>query len=216
MNAGAYIQYDAGLGDDLSKDGSLVEESESIMPFPDDQEDSDGWLKPIPIASPAALIGNARPSRQMWTPFYWFLIRNVLSKLNPWSTYLNPSAHSDAAEKFRRFSEEKYKVYAPPGQEAQAVERRMFGLRTVALWDSLIYSAAFGGSFEGAFDATEQNIYVEKRIEELVSMHSSWWKATLPPARKNMKLLDLWKDMYKVHCIEGPTSRSVYDVSVDQ
>ena len=74
VNAGAYIQYDAGLGDDLSKEGSLVEESESIMPFPDDQEDSDGWLKPIPIASPAALIGNARPPRQMWTPFYWFLI----------------------------------------------------------------------------------------------------------------------------------------------
>ena len=219
VHAGAYIQYDAGLGDDLSKDGTqaLVDESESIMPFPEDQEDSDDWLKPIPIASPAALIGNARPPRQMWTPFYLFLIRNVLSKLNPWSTYLNPSAHSDAAEKFRRFSEEKYKVYAPPGQEAQAVERRMsrFGLRTVALWDSLIYSAAFGESFEGAFDATEQHIYVEKRIEELVSMHSSWWKATLPPARKNMKLLDLWKDMYKVHCIEGPTAamRSAhYDV----
>ena len=91
----------------------------------------------------------------------------------------------------------------------------MLGLSTVALWDSLIYNAAFRGSFEGAFDATEQSIYVEKRIDELVSMHSSWWKATLPPARKNMKLIDLWKDMYKVHCIEEPTSamRSVYDVS---
>ena len=141
VHAGAYIQYDAGLGDDLSKDGAQAldddDESESIMPFPEDREDSDDWLKPIPIASPAALIGNARTPRQMWTPFYWFLIRNVLSKLYPWSPYLNPSAQSDAAEKFRRFSEEKYKVYGPPGKEA--VERRMFGMRSVSLRDSLIH-----------------------------------------------------------------------------
>ena len=209
MHAGAYIQYDNYLGDDLSKAGALLDEN--IMPFPEDQEDSDGWIDPIPIASTAASIVGYR---EMWTPFYWFLVRNILSKLNPWSTFLNPSAQSDAAKEFRRFSEEKYKVFGPPGQEA--VERRMFGLRTVAFWDSLIYCAAFGGSLEGAFDANEQSNYVEKRIEELVSMHLRWWKATLPPSRKNMKLLDLWKDMYKVHCIEEPTAamRSAhYDVS---
>ena len=43
VHAGAYIQYDAGLGDDLSKDGTQAlddDESESIMPFPEDQKDS--------------------------------------------------------------------------------------------------------------------------------------------------------------------------------
>ena len=93
VHAGAYIQYDAGLGDDLSKDGTQAlgdDESESIMPFPEDREDSDDWLKPIPIVSAAALVGDARTARQMWTPFYWFLIRNVISKLNPWSIFLSP------------------------------------------------------------------------------------------------------------------------------
>ena len=68
-------------------------------------------------------------------------------------------------------------------------------------------------------DLSKDGTLVDENIisfpEELVSMHLRWWKATLPPSRKNMKLLDIWKDMYKVHCIEEPTAatRSAYDVS---
>ena len=68
-------------------------------------------------------------------------------------------------------------------------------------------------------DLSKDGTLVDESIisfpEELVSMHLRWWKATLPPSRKNMKLLDLWKDMYKVHRIEEPTAamRSAYGVS---
>ena len=59
------------------------------------------------------------------------------------------STRSDAAEKFCTFDEEKCIVCAAPGHEAAPIDRRIYRLRTIPLWNNLVYSAAFGGSFEG-------------------------------------------------------------------
>ena len=90
--AGAWTSFDFALGDHLTRDGKNESaQADIIVP-----------IIAFPLGAPSALMppglaasageggsGDRRPSRQLWGPFYWFIIRTVIAKRNPWSHYLH-------------------------------------------------------------------------------------------------------------------------------
>ena len=49
----------------------------------------------------------------------------------------------------------------------------------------------------------------------LVSMRSRWWKDVLPDGRKDLKLLDVWIDMYKCHVLDLHCRNPISVLDVD-
>ena len=90
--AGAWTSFDLALGDDLTRDGKNESaQADNIVP-----------IIAFPLGAPSALMppglaasageggyGDRLPSRQLWGHFYWFIIRTVIAKRNPWSHYLH-------------------------------------------------------------------------------------------------------------------------------
>ena len=99
--AGAWTSFDLALGDDLVRDGKDLESDRDaavdnlvpIIPYPP-SEPPLKQLTPPGLRLASGLVGvggngDRLLSRQLWGPLYWFIIRTVIAKRNPWSHYLH-------------------------------------------------------------------------------------------------------------------------------
>ena len=193
---GAWISYDHYQGDDLCRDAASGQDAaELIIPFADSP-----YVLPLPFPSVAQNVqaaASARLPRQLWGPFYWFVVKEVFCSLNPWNKFLNVP-REEMTQKFEYYSSVKYLRYVKPGG-APGQMRKLLGVQTLAYWDFLIYSCAYNNS-ECSCDANHQHSYFIQRSDQLARLFLT---IPLVQSRAGMKLMEVWCDMFKEQCIES-------------
>ena len=192
---GAWTSYDSNQGDDLCRDSSQGRESqdELIIPFADSPYE-------LPPPFPRADQPQGKPARprQLWGPLYWFVVKDLFCTLNPWNKFLNVPKE-EISQKFEYYCSLKYTRYVKPGG-APGQLRKLLGIQTLAYWDLLIYSSAYN-SEENKLSSDDQDNYFKQRADQLNELFKKT-QAELGPSRAGTKLIEVWCDMFKEHCIE--------------